>query len=143
MQARELVLQAGVTYRVSVKLCAGVYCYKPVASNGVTVVPNPPETGSITVQFDSNENKVSIFLNLFGLVNNISVLITSASSKSLGKSAHMRRLARAFTAHIHLVWTKIKAQPKVRPLVLMHTSAWYLHKCYNCRIFVHCVIYAK
>ena len=62
VQARELVLQAGVTYRLSVKLCAGVYCYKPVASNGVTVVPNPPETGSISVQFDSNENKVSIFL---------------------------------------------------------------------------------
>ena len=34
----------------------------------------------------------------------ISVLITSVSSEDSGKSAHMRKLARAFAAHIVKVW---------------------------------------
>ena len=47
-----------------------------------------------------------------GQMQGILVLIASASSEGSGESAHMSRLTRAFTAHIHKLPMKIKAQTK-------------------------------
>ncbi|XP_053400999.1 uncharacterized protein LOC128557566 [Mercenaria mercenaria] len=50
-----LFLSAGRTYRVSLRFCAGQYCFKPVHSDGVTVVPNPPTTGNMSVTYTTND----------------------------------------------------------------------------------------
>ena len=48
-----------------------------------------------------------------GPVLNILVIITSANSEGSGEPAHMRSLARAFSACILEVWIYMKAQTKI------------------------------
>ncbi|XP_053400998.1 uncharacterized protein LOC128557563 isoform X2 [Mercenaria mercenaria] len=58
-----LSLSPGRTYRISLKLCADQFCFKPVHSDGVTVVPNPPLAGNISVAYTDNKTlqiKVSV-----------------------------------------------------------------------------------
>ncbi|XP_053401015.1 uncharacterized protein LOC128557569 [Mercenaria mercenaria] len=59
-----LFLSAGRAYRVSLMFCAGQYCFKPVHSDGVTIVPNPPTTGNMSVTFTTN-NKIEVSLEPF------------------------------------------------------------------------------
>lgn len=51
-------LTPGRRYRVVLKVCAGQFCFQPVYSNGVTVIPHPPKTGLISVELDSSERMV-------------------------------------------------------------------------------------
>ena len=53
----DLVLLPGITYRVALKICASDLCFKPVYSNGVTVISNPPTAGSLTVTY--NEGSIN------------------------------------------------------------------------------------
>ena len=52
------------------------------------------------------------------------VLIALASKESSGEPARLRRLARAFTAHMHNYWCRWRIMPKFRPLAPLVTSAW-------------------
>ena len=56
----------------------------------------------------------------------ILVLTTSSNSEGSDKTAHMRRLSRAFAAHIHKVWMKMKTQIKNIPLAPLNTQIWLL-----------------
>ncbi|XP_053398947.1 uncharacterized protein LOC128556937 [Mercenaria mercenaria] len=60
-----LFLSAGRTYRVSLKFCARQFCFKPVHSNGVTIVPNPPTTGSMSVTYTTNKTTIEVSLDPF------------------------------------------------------------------------------
>ena len=48
-----VLLDPGRLYRFVVKLCAGETCYRPVHSNGVLILANPPTTGDLDVQHDN------------------------------------------------------------------------------------------
>ncbi|XP_076075248.1 uncharacterized protein LOC143046131 isoform X2 [Mytilus galloprovincialis] len=48
----ELDLQPGLTYRFTIKLCADDVCFPKISSNGVTVIPSYPITGSIDVKIE-------------------------------------------------------------------------------------------
>ena len=48
-----VLLDPGRLYRFVVKLCAGETCYRPVHSNGVLILANPPTTGALDVQHDN------------------------------------------------------------------------------------------
>jgi hypothetical protein len=64
MEESGLSLSPGRTYRTSLKFCAGKYCFKPVHSDGVTVVPNPPVTGNMTVTYTANTTSVHFYFTL-------------------------------------------------------------------------------
>ncbi|CAC5375018.1 unnamed protein product [Mytilus coruscus] len=51
----ELDLQPGLTYRFTIKLCADEICFPEISSNGVTVIPSNPVTGSMNVQLDGGK----------------------------------------------------------------------------------------
>ncbi|XP_052071167.1 uncharacterized protein LOC127709606 [Mytilus californianus] len=54
----DLDLQPGLTYRFTIKLCADDVCFPEISSNGVTVIPSYPVTGSINVQLESQKMTV-------------------------------------------------------------------------------------
>lgn len=56
LEANDLVLSPGRMYRVLLKCCVAKYCYMPEYSNGVTVTPNPPQTGTLTVEETGTNN---------------------------------------------------------------------------------------
>ncbi|XP_060084880.1 uncharacterized protein LOC132564227 [Ylistrum balloti] len=49
VEANDLILLPGRSYRVALKLCAGLTCYAPIYTDGVLVLSNPPITGSLMV----------------------------------------------------------------------------------------------
>ncbi|KAL3873929.1 hypothetical protein ACJMK2_037006, partial [Sinanodonta woodiana] len=61
----ELVLQAGKTYRVAIKFCAEQFCYQPIFSDGVTMIPTPPLTGGIEVFYNISEKKIRVTVEKF------------------------------------------------------------------------------
>ncbi|XP_060590849.1 uncharacterized protein LOC132745864 [Ruditapes philippinarum] len=63
LHASDLTLFAGRRYRVSLKFCAGKFCFKPVQSDGVFVVPNDPKTGKLSVT--ANRTQIEITLERF------------------------------------------------------------------------------
>ncbi|WAR04893.1 hypothetical protein MAR_020262 [Mya arenaria] len=54
-----LYLIPGRKYRISVKACAQQFCFKSMSSDGVFIIPNPPITGSLSVNYDMGVNKDS------------------------------------------------------------------------------------
>ena len=58
--------------------------------------------------------RVKRFKGKYGSMQEVSVLITSASTEDSGESALTRRLARAFAARIHKIWMWMKAQTKIK-----------------------------
>ncbi|XP_021364672.1 uncharacterized protein LOC110457646 [Mizuhopecten yessoensis] len=48
-RASPMLLQPGRRYRTAVKFCASDICFQPRHSNGVTIIPSPPVTSSISV----------------------------------------------------------------------------------------------
>ncbi|XP_033751510.1 LOW QUALITY PROTEIN: uncharacterized protein LOC117335547 [Pecten maximus] len=48
-EANDLSLLPGRSYRVSLKLCAGLTCYAPVYTDGVLILANPPVAGNLMV----------------------------------------------------------------------------------------------
>ncbi|KAK3589056.1 hypothetical protein CHS0354_008706 [Potamilus streckersoni] len=65
LKGSELILQAGKTYRVAIELCADQFCYQPIFSDGVTVIPNPPITGGIDVFYNISEKKIRVTVENF------------------------------------------------------------------------------
>ncbi|XP_053398434.1 uncharacterized protein LOC128556766 [Mercenaria mercenaria] len=65
MEESGLFLSPGRTYRISLKFCAKQYCFKPVHSDGVTIVPNPPTTGNMTVTYTENSTLIEVSLEPF------------------------------------------------------------------------------
>ncbi|XP_060604506.1 uncharacterized protein LOC132757271 [Ruditapes philippinarum] len=65
MEESGLSLSPGRSYRISLKFCAGKYCFKPVHSDGVTVVPNPPVTGNVTVTYTANTTLIEVSMDPF------------------------------------------------------------------------------
>ncbi|XP_060577218.1 uncharacterized protein LOC132734491 [Ruditapes philippinarum] len=65
MEESGLSLSPGRTYRISLKFCAKQYCFKPVHSNGVTVVPNPPVTGNVSVTYTLNSTLIDVSMEPF------------------------------------------------------------------------------
>ena len=51
-------LKPGRSYRFGLQFCAAHICFKPLYTTGVTVIPNPPKTGSIDVLYTGDELKV-------------------------------------------------------------------------------------
>ncbi|XP_071084119.1 uncharacterized protein [Haliotis cracherodii] len=49
-----VALEPGHMYRASVKFCAGKVCMKPIHSDGVTVIPHPPATGSMALTYEES-----------------------------------------------------------------------------------------
>ncbi|XP_053390115.1 uncharacterized protein LOC123523221, partial [Mercenaria mercenaria] len=60
-----LTLSPGRTYRISLKFCAEQFCFKPVHSDGVTIVPNPPLTGNMSVTYPDNKTLIQVSLEPF------------------------------------------------------------------------------
>ncbi|XP_078321865.1 uncharacterized protein LOC111103999 isoform X3 [Crassostrea virginica] len=62
-----LLLDPGRLYRFVVKLCAGETCYRPVHSNGVLILANPPTTGALDVQHDNTTvpEKLIVVFDMF------------------------------------------------------------------------------
>ena len=57
----ELDLNPGYKYRITLKLCAKETCFRPVSTDGVMIMSNPPTTGSINVLHeDGTPEKVRI-----------------------------------------------------------------------------------
>jgi hypothetical protein len=50
-----LDLQPGLAYRFKIKFCANKICFQTIYSNGVTVIPNKPVTGSLSVDLQSDK----------------------------------------------------------------------------------------
>ena len=50
-----LALQPGLAYRFKIKFCASNICFQTMYSNGVTVIPNKPVTGSLSVDLQSDK----------------------------------------------------------------------------------------
>ncbi|XP_069133969.1 uncharacterized protein [Argopecten irradians] len=48
-EVNDLSLLPGRSYRVALKLCAGLICYAPIYTDGVLVLANPPVTGNLMV----------------------------------------------------------------------------------------------
>ncbi|XP_052095906.1 uncharacterized protein LOC127731088 [Mytilus californianus] len=54
-----LNLEPGLTYRIKVKFCADYICFPIMYSNGVTIIPNAPGTGGLSVTLDKNKMSVT------------------------------------------------------------------------------------
>ncbi|XP_060578984.1 uncharacterized protein LOC132735961, partial [Ruditapes philippinarum] len=65
MEESAFSLSPGRTYRLSLKFCARQYCFKPVHSDGVTVVPNPPVTGNMSVLYTANTTSIEVSMDPF------------------------------------------------------------------------------
>ncbi|XP_021356985.1 uncharacterized protein LOC110452658 [Mizuhopecten yessoensis] len=48
-EANDLLLLPGRSYRVALKLCAGMTCYAPIYTDGVLILSSPPVTGNLLV----------------------------------------------------------------------------------------------
>ncbi|CAC5375358.1 unnamed protein product [Mytilus coruscus] len=59
-----LDLQPGMTYRFSMKFCAHSICFPTISSDGVTVVPSNPVTGSIEVHLE-DQKMIVIFAMMY------------------------------------------------------------------------------
>lgn len=55
MAVSDLDLQRGLKYRFSMKFCAHSICFPTISSDGVTVVPSYPITGSIEVHLEDQK----------------------------------------------------------------------------------------
>ncbi|WAR05117.1 hypothetical protein MAR_020486 [Mya arenaria] len=60
-----LYLIPGRKYRISVKACAQQFCFKSMSSDGVFIIPNPPITGSFSVNYDMGENTIAVTMDRF------------------------------------------------------------------------------
>ena len=58
LHAASFFLVPGRQYRLILKPCAGQFCFRPVYSNGFTVIPHPPKSGDLDVVLDSSEQVV-------------------------------------------------------------------------------------
>ncbi|XP_060580924.1 uncharacterized protein LOC132737608 [Ruditapes philippinarum] len=58
-------LSPGRKYRISLQFCARQHCFKPVHSDGVFVVPNPPVTESLSVTHSADLNQIQVSLDRF------------------------------------------------------------------------------
>lgn len=68
LTASDLLLDPGRTYRLSVKFCADQVCFPALKTSGVTIIPNKPVTGPISVDYTHHTNstdKVLSFSFLF------------------------------------------------------------------------------
>ncbi|KAL3843250.1 hypothetical protein ACJMK2_021192 [Sinanodonta woodiana] len=62
VRQQDIDLQPGRTYRIALKFCAEQICFHPVYSNGVTVTPSPPVTGTLSVQYSEEDRKIYTIL---------------------------------------------------------------------------------
>ncbi|XP_062616047.1 uncharacterized protein LOC134277752 [Saccostrea cucullata] len=64
-----MLLSPGMKYRAVLKLCASEICYKPVSSDGIIVLANPPVTGYIKVKHlnssDVNKEQLKVKMDRF------------------------------------------------------------------------------
>ncbi|WAR05722.1 hypothetical protein MAR_021091 [Mya arenaria] len=60
-----LYLIPGRKYRISVKTCAQQFCFKSMSSDGVFIIPNPPITGSLSVNYDMGVHKIAVTMDRF------------------------------------------------------------------------------
>ncbi|WAR04731.1 hypothetical protein MAR_020100, partial [Mya arenaria] len=60
-----LYLIPGRKYRISVKACAQQFCFKSMSSDGVYIIPNPPITGSFSVNYDMGVNTIAATMDRF------------------------------------------------------------------------------
>lgn len=56
LTVRELTFEPGRTYRLSVKFCADKVCFPAVKTSGVTIIPNKPVTGPISIEYTNHTN---------------------------------------------------------------------------------------
>ncbi|XP_052095904.1 uncharacterized protein LOC127731085 [Mytilus californianus] len=59
MTIGNLNLEPGLTYRIKVKLCADDICFPIMYSNGVTIIPNTPVTGGLSVTLETHKMSVT------------------------------------------------------------------------------------
>ncbi|XP_076085163.1 uncharacterized protein LOC143055975 isoform X1 [Mytilus galloprovincialis] len=69
LTASDLLLDPGRTYRLSVKFCADQVCFPALKTSGVTIIPNKPVTGPISIDYTHHTNttdKIEImFANMY------------------------------------------------------------------------------
>lgn len=64
------IMTSGRTYRLSVTFCADNVCFPSLKTSGVTIIPNKPVTGLISIDYTNHtetEDKVkkSIYIHVF------------------------------------------------------------------------------
>ncbi|XP_063399976.1 uncharacterized protein LOC134684607 [Mytilus trossulus] len=66
VSANELTMIPGYKYRTTLKLCARQTCFRPLSTDGVMIITNPPITGNFSVEHqDGSPEKLSITLGNF------------------------------------------------------------------------------
>ncbi|XP_052082402.1 uncharacterized protein LOC127720030 [Mytilus californianus] len=69
LTARDLSLEPGRTYRLSLKFCAGDVCFPALKTSGVTIIPDKPVAGPISIEYKyhiNNTDKMEItFANMY------------------------------------------------------------------------------
>ncbi|XP_076086914.1 uncharacterized protein LOC143057491 [Mytilus galloprovincialis] len=72
LTARGLSLEPGRTYRLSLKFCAGDVCFPAIKTSGVTIIPNKPVTGPISIDYTHHTNdtdKSQLTIHLLGQID--------------------------------------------------------------------------
>ncbi|XP_060572684.1 uncharacterized protein LOC132730723, partial [Ruditapes philippinarum] len=60
LETSGLFLSPGRKYRISLQFCARQHCFKPVHSDGIFVVPNPPVTDFLTVTHVEDTKQIQV-----------------------------------------------------------------------------------
>lgn len=65
LTVRDLTLEPGRTYRLSVRFCADDVCFPALYTSGVTIIPNKPVAGPISIEYTNHTNNTDKVLFIF------------------------------------------------------------------------------